>query len=185
MKPGRTVGLSLAILASVMLFSILPLTQVTLVLTIRAKVQQVNLPLPGETDPTTPIAYGGDFTGVSDTSLVIQTVLAVIFLGIAICAWLGRPRWIRLTMWVAVLVLTVVTAVQTVAPMLSPPDLSQGFDSGASIARTLLSGRLLFSFLLALYVVWYMNRGPARAFYRGYYLQDPREAGDIQAVKQR
>ena len=185
MKPGRTLGLSLAILASVMLFSLLPLTQVALLMAIRNKIQQVDLPVPGETDPVTPIASGGDFIGVSDANLVIQTIMAVIFLVIAICAWRGRPRWIRLAMWVAVLVLTLITAVQTIAPMLSPPDFSQGFDSGASIAQALLSGRLLFSFLLALYVVWYMNRGPARAFYRGYYLKDPREADSAQSVNPR
>ena len=176
MKPGRTVGLSLAILASAMLFAILPLTQVALVLGIRYKVQQASLPLPGEVDPAIPMASGGDFTGVSDLNLAIQTVLAVIFLVIAVCAWIGRPRWIRLAMWVAVVILTLVTAALTIVPMLSSPDFSQGFDSGAGIAQTLLSGRLLVSLLLALYVVWYMNRGPARAYYRGYYLTDPNEA---------
>jgi hypothetical protein len=29
------------------------------------------------------------------------------------------------------------------------------------------------SALVSFYVVWYLNRGPARAFYRGYYLPDP------------
>ena len=183
MKPGRTVGLSLAILASAMLFSILPLIQVALVLGLRYRMQQVNLPIPGEATPAAPIATGGDFTGVPDFNLVVQTVLAVIFLVIAICAWIGRPRWIRLATWVAVLVLTLVTAYLSIAPLLSRPDPSQGIDSGASIAQTLLSGRLLLSILVALYVVWYMNRGPARAFYRGYYLSDPNESG-IAVTKQ-
>ena len=176
MKPGRTVGLSLAILASAMLFSILPLTQVALVLTIRYKVQQVSLPFPGETSPTAPIASSGDVTGVSDLYLAVQIVLAVVFLIIAVCAWIGRPRWIRLAMWVAVLILTLVTAALTITPLLAPPDATQGFDSGTSIVQTLLSGRLLLSVLVALYVVWYMNRGPARAYYRGYYLADPQTA---------
>ncbi len=173
MKPGRTVGLSLAILASAMLFSILPLTQVALVLGIRYKVQQASLPVPGETSPITPVASGGDFIGVPDLNLAVQAIFAVVFLGIAICAWIGRPRWIRLAMWVSVVVLTLITAALTIVPMLAQPDLSQGIDSGTAIAQTLLSGRLLFSLLVALYVVWYMNRGPARAYYRGYYLDDP------------
>jgi hypothetical protein len=84
-------------------------------------------------------------------------------------------------MWVAVVILTLVTAALSIAPLLAQPNLSQGIDSGAAIAQTLLSGRLIFSLLLALYVVWYMNRGPARAYYRGYYLTDPNE-GEV--VKQ-
>ena len=173
MKPGRTVGLSLAILASAMLFSILPLTQVALVLTIRYRMQQVNLPVPGETDPDTADCLRRRFhrrigheSGRSDGSgghlsghrnLRLERSSALDSAGdVGRCPGSDPCH-----------------SSADVAPCSRPPDLSQGFDSGASIAQTLLSGRLLFSFLVALYVVWYMNRGPARAFYRGYYLQRP------------
>ncbi len=169
-KPGRTVGLSLAILASAMLFSILPLMQVALVLTIRARVQQVDLPVPGQSDSVTPFAVGGSVTGTDDAALMVQGVLGVVFLVIAFFAWRGRPAWIRLATLAAVLLLTLITIGFSVAALTAPADLNQGIDSGAAIAQTLLSGRLLISILVALYVVWYMNRGPARAFYRGYYL---------------
>ena len=175
MKPARTFGLSLAILASAMLFSILPLMQVALVVAVRYRVQQVEMPLPDQSGSVTPMAVGGDFTGVDDTALDVQAIMGAVFLVIAFFAWRGRPRWIRLATLAAVLALTVVTIGFSLAPLLATPSLSQGIDSAASITRTLLSGRLVLSMLVAFYVVWYMNRGPARAFYRGYYLTDPND----------
>lgn len=174
MKPGRTLGLSLAILASAMLFSILPLMQIAMLLIARERFQNVQL-VPGETD-TTPIAVGGNFEGGSDASLIVQVVLGVIFLVIAVCAWRGRPRWIRFVMVAAVVVLTVVTVAFSIAPLVAAPNVQRGMDSGEAFRQTLLSGRLLMSLLVALYVVWYANRGPARAFYRGYYLAEPTPA---------
>ncbi len=174
MKPGRTLGVSLAIFASVMLFSILPLMQVAMVLILRYRMQSVNLP--DGTSAVQPIAVGGDYTGVTDLGLVLQSLLGVVFIIIAVFAWRGRPAWIRLALLVAVLVLTVVTVALSILPLISGSNLNAGIDSGAAIVHTLLSSRLAASLLVALYVVWYMNRGPARAFYRGYYLTEPDEA---------
>jgi hypothetical protein len=39
--------------------------------------------------------------------------------------------------------------------------------------RSLLASRALLTLLVPLYVLWYMNRAPARAFYRGCYLAEP------------
>ena len=175
MKPGRTLGLSLAIIASAMLFSILPLLQVAILLLARYRLQQTNLAAPGEA-AVNPIAVGGSFEGGSDASLIVQVVLGVIFLVIAVCAWRGRPRWIRFAMIAGVVVLTLVTVGFSIAPLLSSPDVQQGIDSGAALRQTLLSGRMIMSLLVALYVVWYVNRGPARAFYRGYYITEPTRA---------
>ncbi len=177
-RPVRTFGLSLAILASVMLFSLLPLLQVAMVMLVRARVQSMSLDIPGEADAVLPMLSGGSFTGVADANLVAQVVLGVAFLVIAVWAWRGRPGWIRFVMLGAVLILTAITIVLSVTPLLANPDLAAGIDSGGAIMRVLLSGRLLMSVLVAFYVVWYMNRGPARAFYRGYYLSDPDKAAE-------
>lgn len=177
-RPGRTVGVSLAILASVMLFTVLPLLQIAMLLGIRYRFASVELPVPGETTNPVPMAVGGNLSGVDDITLVVQVVMGVVFLVIAFFAWRGRPAWIRLALLAAVLLLTVVTVALSVAPMLARPDMSQGVDSGADLMRVLLSSRLLMSILVAFYVAWYMNRGPARAFYRGYYLADPRETAE-------
>jgi uncharacterized membrane protein (UPF0136 family) len=173
MKPGRTLGLSLAIFASAMLFSILPMLQVAMLLIIHYRFQNTDLALPGKA-VVNPIAIGGSFEGGSDASLIVQVVLGVIFLVIAVCAWRGRPPWIRFVMIAAVVLLTLVTAAFSITPLLDSPDV--GIDSGAALRQTLLSGRMILSLLVALYVVWYVNRGPARAFYRGYYLSKPTPA---------
>ncbi len=175
MKPARTLGVSLAILASVMLFSILPFLQIAMILILNYRFRQVDLAVPGNSGGVTALAEGSNFIGVADASLVVQAALGVIFLVIAFYAWRGRPAWIRFAMLAAVLVLTAVTIAFSIAPIFSSPDLTQGIDSGEALRQTLLSGRLLLSILVALYVVWYMNRGPARAYYRGYYLPDPHE----------
>ena len=175
MRPARTFGLSLAILASVMLFTLLPLMQVAMILLVRARVQMLSLDVPGEADAVLPMASGGSFTGVGDVNLAVQTVLGIAFLVIAVFAWRGRPSWIRFVTLGAVIVLTAVTILLSVASLYTNPDLAAGINSGEAITRVLLSGRLILSVLVALYVVWYMNRGPARAFYRGYYLQPPGE----------
>ncbi len=172
-RPARTFGLSLAILASVMLFSLLPLMQVAMILLMRARVQSMSLDVPGEADAVAPMLSGGSFTGVADVNLMVQAVLGLVFLVIALFAWRGRPGWIRFVTLGAVLALTLITIGLSVTSLLANPDLAVGIDSGEAIARVLLSGRLLLSVLLAFYVVWYMNCGPARAFYRGYYLQRP------------
>lgn len=173
MKPGRTFGLSLAIIASVLLFTVMPLMQVSMVLLVQYRLSQQmpSLPLGGE--EVEPIAVGGDFTGVDDGTLVLQTLVGLAFLAIAVFAWRGRPQWIRFVMVAAVCGLTLFTLLASVLPLVSQPDLQGGIDSGAAIARSLLASRTLLSVLIPLYVLWYMNRAPARAFYRGYYLTEP------------
>jgi hypothetical protein len=160
-----------------MLFTVLPLLQIALLLGIRYRFASVNLPIPGQETDALPMAVGSSLTGVDDAALVAQAVLGVVFLLIAVFAWRGRPAWIRLAMLAAVLLLTLVTIGLSVLPMLAKPDFDQGIDSGADLGRVLLSGRLLLSIGVAFYVAWYLNRGPARAFYRGSYLDDPRETG--------
>lgn len=172
-KPGRTLGLSLAILASVMLFTIFPLMQVATIAIIRYRLQSASVNVPGESEAVSPVAVGSAFAGVNDLSLWIQLFFGIIFLVIAVCAWRGRPSWIRFVMLAAVVVLTLVTIGLSLAPLITDPSLEQGIDSGAAVRSVLLSGRMLLSILVALYVVWYVNRGPARAYYRGYYLAAP------------
>ncbi len=176
MKPGRTLGLSLAIIASVMLFTVLPFMQIATLLLLNYHLRNVDLNMPGNSGAVAPIASGGNFMGVDNNAVLIQGVLGLIFLVIAFYAWRGRPSWIRFATLAAVVVLTIVTVVYSVIPLSHDPNLNEGIDSGQSLAQTLLSGRLMLSVLVALYVVWYMNRGPARAYYRGYYLTDPNDS---------
>lgn len=174
-KPGRTLGISLAILASVMLFTLFPFLQLAMLLIINNRLQFVDLPVPGQEDTVTPLEVGGDITGIASAGLVVQAAVGAAYLVIAFLAWRGRPSWIRFAMIATVIVMTVLTVVLSLTPLFGQQELSQGIDSGEALRRVLLSGQLLLSVLVALYVVWYMNRGPARAYFRGYYLSDPNE----------
>jgi len=173
MKPGRTFGLSLAIAASVMLFTLLPLMQVAMVLIVQFRLQNMQPSLPTPDGGVEPIAMGGNYTGLPDFALFLQTLLGLAFLIIAIFAWRGHPKSIQKIMIGSVCALTLFTLVVSVLPFLTQPTLETGFDSGNSLARSLSASRIVLSILIPLYTVWYMRRGPARAFYRGYYLTEP------------
>ncbi|MBL8132620.1 MAG: hypothetical protein JNL42_12245 [Anaerolineae bacterium] len=173
-KPPRTLGLSLAILASVMLFTLLPLLQVSIFFAVQYRFSQVNLPVdPSSEDTAAPIAIGGSAGGVPDTALIVQIALGLGYLPLAVAAWRGRPASIRKTIMAGVILLTLATALMTAVNLSSAPTVQNGIDSGEDLRRGLLISRTISSALIALYVVWYMNRGPARAFYRGYYLSAP------------
>jgi hypothetical protein len=164
-RPGRPLGLSLAIIISAMLFSLLPIAQVIFFLMMRQRLQNVEFLEGGG-------AMGGDFQ-ISDSALIWQLIGGLIFLVIAIFAWRGKPRSIRFLLILAVLILTAITIGVTVASLNAAPDIQLGIDSAKSLEDSLLRARLVVTALVSLYVVWYVNRGPARAFYRGYYLQEP------------
>ena len=177
MKPPRTLGISLAILLSVFLFTVLPLLQLAVLLIIQYRVQSIQI---GRTLDVSgdPIAVGGSFGGLSNELLIIQVILGLIFLVIAVFAWRGRPESVRYLMIIGVSLLTVLYVWDLIASLLTPPTPSMGLDSGAEITRALLCAHLFANLLVPLYVIWYLNRAPARAFFHGAYLDDPREDVD-------
>ncbi len=168
-SPTRTLGLSLAIIASAILFSILPLMQVIWVLLIQARFQSAVgvLPQTSASPEAEAMATGGNLTGAANTGLIIQVVIAIVFLIIAVFAWRGRPPQIRWIMLAAVLVLTIISLLQSILTVIAPVDIEQGIDSGAALTRQAACGTIVLQTLIPLYVLWYMNRAPARAFYRG------------------
>jgi hypothetical protein len=98
------------------------------------------------------------------------------FLVIALFAWRGRPASIRFVMLGAVLVMTLITLLATISQTTADQGMPEGVSSLDGLAVSILCGQLGMSILVSLYVIWYLNRGPARAFYRGYYLPDPDQA---------
>ena len=168
-RPGRTIGLSLAIIASVLMFSILPFAQVAVFLMLREQTRQIEFLTQGG-------AIGGDIGGVADSILIIQVLMGVVFLIVAFFAWRGKPAAIRWIFVAVVVGLTALTIILTLTSLSSAQTLNSGLDSSAALTASLLRARLIASALVSLYVIWYVNRGPARAFYRGYYLPDPNDA---------
>jgi RsiW-degrading membrane proteinase PrsW (M82 family) len=159
----------------------LPLMQVAMVLIVQYRLQNAQPGLPVSPKAIEPIAMGGDFTGVPDFALFLQILLGLAFLIIAIFAWHGRPQSIRPIMIASVCGLTLLTLLVSLLPLIRQPSLETGFDSGNSLSLTLSASRLLLSVLIPLYVVWYMSRGPVRAFYRGYYLTEPHENDEVRS----
>lgn len=175
-KPGRPLGLSIAIITSVMLFSLLPLLQVGILLLLRERFRAVEYLEDGG-------AVGSYMLGISDSKLLLQFVLGLVFLVIAVAAWRGKPARIRIVLVAAVLFLTALTIALDLSALAQPTAPGEGFDSSAALTDSLQRARITVSVLVGLYVVWYVNRGPARAFYRGYYLVPPEETAVASTAK--
>ncbi len=171
-RPPRPLGVTLAIFASTVLFSLFPLVQVMLFFNVRQH-------FIGQSFDSTygdPIISGTEVLGIPDTLLMFQAFVAIIFLVIAVMAWRGRPPQMRFVLMGAVLFLTVLRFILTISPSITPPDPQAGYSSLDSILALLNSTQFVLNLLVMLYVIWYLNRGPARAFYRGYYLPPPETA---------
>lgn len=181
-KPGRPFGVTLAILISFILYSVVPLLQIGMILLVEWHFRNINtspLLLP-DGSVTQPGTVGGDFRGdLADSRLILQGVLACAFIIVAYLAWRGRPRQIRFVFMGSVMLFTALTLGLTVIPSLlenpSLMDRSVSLSSGGSLdtlSVPLLCVQFVSSVLVPMYVIWYLNRAPARAFYRGYYLKD-------------
>lgn len=172
-RPPRTFGLIVAIVTSAIMFSFIPLAQVGIVIAIQTHVGAAvaTIPDPSGSDGTMEaFASGANFQGAEPARLAVQTILALTFLVIAALAWRGRMPRMRLIYSVSIALYSTLTIVLALQAVLSPVDISQGIDSGTEIARTLSLLQALTTTLIMLYVLWYVNRAPARAFFRGYYL---------------
>ncbi|GAB4518937.1 MAG: hypothetical protein OHK0046_27220 [Anaerolineae bacterium] len=168
-RPMRPFGVSLAIFVSVMLYSVLPLMQVGLVLLVanHFRNREDTLTLPSG-EEITEFASGGDIIGgISDERVILQGILAVGFLVIAVLAWRGKPAYTRFLLMGAVLVMTAITILLTVLPALQSGGRGVSGGSLDAISLPVLCLQFTASVLVPLYVIWYLNRAPARAFYRG------------------
>ena len=78
--------------------------------------------------------------------------------------------------------LTLFNILNVIVAQLSQQNMVAGVSSLDSILNSLSLGQFVISFLVTFYVVWYLNRGPARAFYRGYYLPVPADNAPSEVV---
>jgi hypothetical protein len=168
--PQRTLGISLAILLSVVVYTVLPLIFVTFTLILQSRIRRTNITV-GVNDP---MVIGGSvgFVSISPIELVLWSLVAVIFLGIALRAWRGKPSTIRYAFMGSVIISPIIYAGLWL--FRTYRDNQVIAESGAFASNNpftaICSSAAILPILITVYVVWYMNRGPARAFYRGYYL---------------
>jgi hypothetical protein len=177
-RPPRPFGVTLAIIASLILFTCFPLMEVGILLSVRLHFSNMTLP----SDGPQPIAMGLDFLGIPDSKLFLQAMIAIIFFIIAFLAWRGRRPFMRYVLMLACAGLTLFSILSAVLGQLSQPNLANGVSSLDSILNSLSLGQFVISLLVTFYVVWYLNRGPARAFYRGYYLPQPVDNSPAEAM---
>lgn len=159
-SPPRPLGLSLAIALSVILYTVMPIVSVIFYVSLQLHFNGIDFLENGG-------AIGTSFTGPGAALLLLHLVYAVIFMVVAIFAWRGKPARIRWIFVGAVIVITVISILIDLGSMHSATSAAQGIDSAQDLSSTVLTSRIVGSTLVALYVVWYVNRAPARAFYRG------------------
>jgi hypothetical protein len=178
-RPGRPLGLSIAIITVALTFGVIPLFRISLEFWLYTHFQSFSWTVQTEEDAVEPIMSGIDFN-FDYVSVISQTVLAVVILGLCVLAWRGRPRWVRYALLWAVLIIDAIYIFATIIALTLPPDLSNGLTSADGAASSLQVGYFIVLVLTTTYLVWYINREPARAFYRGSY----RQAYDLPEVDQ-
>jgi hypothetical protein len=147
-KKFRPLGLSIAILSAAVLYGIVPLLPLILVAIVATS--------------------GHDLSADVLTSTVwIDTTLAILTLITALLAWLGRPYQSRWFLLIIVWLSTGFHLLQLAKPAPAPGTTSAeigGTLSGLSQSATYCL--IPFLVLVPLYITWYLNRAPARAFYQ-------------------
>ena len=179
-KPGRPRGVTLAIIAGVLIYAVIPLMWVGSIVAAEQIFNDFSneLSLNLDNNEIDAGASGVEFRGnIQDIRLLTQGALSVWFIVVAFFAWRGRPAFMR---WVYIMAVVVMAMFRIWFYLTPIVDESEEILSGGSLQgvvdfiQTLLqSGEFLLILLVPVYVVWYLNRGPARAFYRGYYIDEP------------
>ncbi len=169
-KPGRPLGLTLAITLSAMLYALLPALLLGYKLLVQDRINRIDAPVIFEGQVYESLASGGSFQ-VSGAEIAVQSVSIALFLLVAILAWRGGRPWIRPLFTGTVLAYGGLTAFVTLRNLLAPLSIEQGLSSLDALTRQGLCGVLVTTVLIPLYVLWYVNRAPARAFYRGSYAE--------------
>lgn len=177
-KPGRTLGISLAIIVSFMIYSLIPIIMMSYVLVIKTRFSDVQI-IQG-TNMAAVLGGSMGITSVTTLELLLWGIPALIYLFIAILCWIGKPKVMRFIMIGAVLFLFVwYSGLSLFRLRLENQflEVTNGI-AAPSILAPLFRLGFIGAFLVTLYILWYMNRGPARAFFRGYYLPDSEEKMD-------
>jgi hypothetical protein len=145
----RPLGLTIAIVATAIWYGLLPLLMLYFMRRVGATAEEAFVP--GGIDISTWDWLEGLFGGI--------------MLLFCLLAWLGRPAWSRFLLMAGMLLLTVVFLYRIYQAATTSVDPIFG-GQVQSAMRNLLLCQLPAMIIVPLYVIWYLNRAPARAFYR-------------------
>jgi hypothetical protein len=97
----------------------------------------------------------------------LDVTVGLLILLICVLAWIGRPRWVR---WVLILSVWLATAyqLQGLLQATKPGAVTHGLTGGTitDLSQSVVPCLVIMLIAIPLYITWYMNRAPARAFYR-------------------
>ena len=145
----RPLGLTIAVWGTAALFGVVPLLEVYFLKRLNATADEAFLL--GGVDISTWNWLEGLFGGV----MLIVCALA----------WLGRPGWIRFVLVGLLLIMTAINIYRIYEAWTTVVDPIFGGQTQEGL-RALLRCQLPGLIVLPPYVIWYINRAPARAFYR-------------------
>jgi hypothetical protein len=144
----RPLGLLIAILATGVIYGLGPLVQPLMAFIVNLR--------------------GGGQTGVTLLHTVdwLNAAIGLIVIAVCIMAWRGQPAWSR---WVLISIVWIATLAQAINLLFPAVDES----TGNAVVGSNLSGvtqpfmlcQLVLYILIPLYITWYLNRAPVRAFY--------------------
>jgi len=145
----RPLGLTIAILATAALYGIVPLLEVYFL-------RRVNM-------------AAGDAFLLGGVDISAWTWLEAAFGGIVLVTcmltWWGHPRQIRYVLIVLLLVLSGLNLYRIIEAWTSSIDPLYGGQAQSAL-RGFLRCQLPLMIVVPLYVLWYINRAPARAFFK-------------------
>jgi glucan phosphoethanolaminetransferase (alkaline phosphatase superfamily) len=175
-KPGRPFGFSVALAMCVMIFTVFPLAQQSIHYFVANHFNNLNQRLadqPADLGPA-PIYYE------VQANIEVEgwaLVAALLFLAVAAASWVGKPPALRFALLTVVLFYATVNIAAGIANGQAQAAYTptQGLDSGQA-TQSINWGWLLVNVGVTAYTVWYLNRAPVRAFFRGYYLKAPATA---------
>lgn len=145
----RPPGVTLALVAVAALYGLRPLLEAALYHRLDATAEEALIP-------------GGVELSAWTT---VEGIFGAVMLALCLLAWLGRPARIRWALIGTMLALTAVNLIRITQAWRVAPDPVFGGQVQSGLRSALLC-QLPLMVLVPLYVTWYLNRAPARAFFR-------------------
>lgn len=146
----RPLGLSLAIAATALLYGVVPLLEGYFLWRLSATADEAFL-------------IGGTDT---DAWVTAEAIFGGVVLVLCWLTWWGHPPQIRYILITAILIATAINLYRIGEAWFASEDLIFGGQTQAAV-RDALRCQLPAFIVVPLYVIWYINRAPARAFFRG------------------